>query len=50
MNTLYYMLKAEVSTRKELTPAGNKVQIQTVLTLLGAHHILHVNGLRVKQI
>jgi hypothetical protein len=31
MNTLYSTLKVEVSTRKELTPAGNKVQIQTVL-------------------
>jgi hypothetical protein len=30
MNTLYYALKVEVSTRKELTPAGNKVSNQTV--------------------
>jgi len=29
-NTLYYALKVEVSTRKELTPVGNKVSIQTV--------------------
>lgn len=30
-NILYYALKAEVSTRKELTPAGNKVSIQTAM-------------------